>query len=65
MDYHIIIIRVTLRNKQLKLKKGGITLKLFANIFASLGTLIANMGTFACSPLICDEPKMPKSLLNK
>lgn len=45
--------------------KGGITLKLFANIFASLGSLIATMGTVGCPVLICDEPKMPKSLLNK
>lgn len=65
MIYHTIIIRVTLRNKQLKLKKGGITLKLFANIFASLGALVATAGTVACPVLICDEPKMPKSLLNK
>ena len=65
MDYHTIIIRITLNNRQLIFMKGGITLKLFANIFASLGSLIANMGTIACSPLICDEPKMPKSLLNK
>lgn len=54
-----------MRNKQLKLKKGGIILKLFANIFASLGALVATAGTVACPLLICDEPKMPKSLLNK
>lgn len=30
-----------------------------------LGNLAATMGTTACSLLFTDEPKMPKSLLNK
>lgn len=54
-----------MRNRQLNIKEGGIILKLFANIFASFGTLVASMSTVGSPILICDEPKMPKSLLNK
>lgn len=40
-------------------------MKLIASILASVGALVANIGTVGCSYLIMDEPKMPKSLLNK
>ena len=40
-------------------------MKLIASILASVGALVASVGTIGCSALICDEPKMPKSLLNK
>lgn len=40
-------------------------MKLIASILASVGALVASVGTVGCSALICDEPKMPKSLLNK
>lgn len=38
---------------------------LFFNLLASLGTLAATIGTGSCPMFICDEPKMPKSLLKK
>lgn len=40
-------------------------MKLFSSFTAVLGALFASIGTSACPVLICDEPKMPKSLLNK
>lgn len=40
-------------------------MKLFYSLLASFATLAAMIGTQTCAPLICDEPKMPKSLLNK
>lgn len=40
-------------------------MKLFSSIMAVLGTLFATIGTQGCTLLIADEPKMPKSLLNK
>ena len=38
-------------------------MKLIASILASVGALVASIGTVGCPALICDEPKMPKSLL--
>jgi lipoprotein len=40
-------------------------MKLITSILASVGALVASIGTVGCPALICDEPKMPKSLLNK
>lgn len=40
-------------------------MKLFSSIMAVLGAFVATIGTSACPLLIFDEPKMPKSLLNK
>ena len=38
---------------------------MFASFLSWLGNLAASMGTNACTILYVDEPKMPKSLLNK
>ena len=38
---------------------------MFAALLSWLGELSATMGTKACVALFADEPKMPKSLLNK
>ena len=38
---------------------------MFAALLSWLGELSANMGTSACTIWYMDEPKMPKSLLNK
>ena len=38
---------------------------MFAALLSWLGNLSASMGTTACTVLYIDEPKMPKSLLNK
>jgi len=38
---------------------------MFASFLSWLGNLAASMGTNACVVLYVDEPKMPKSLLNK
>ena len=38
---------------------------MFAALLSWLGNLSASMGTQACVILYMDEPKMPKSLLNK
>jgi len=38
---------------------------MFASFLSWLGELSAVMGTKACLTLFIDEPKMPKSLLNK
>ena len=38
---------------------------MFAAFLSWLGNLSASMGTKACTILYTDEPKMPKSLLNK
>lgn len=40
-------------------------MKLFYSILAVLGAAAATLGTQGCSYLLLDEPKMPKSLLNK
>ena len=40
-------------------------MKLIASILSSVGALVASIGTSGCTYLIADEPKMPKSLLNK
>ena len=40
-------------------------MKLFSSILAVLGTLAATLGTQGCTFITLDEPKMPKSLLNK
>ena len=40
-------------------------MKLFSSVLAVLGTVSATLGTQGCTFLILDEPKMPKSLLNK
>ena len=36
-----------------------------ANILAAIGNTAASAGTQGCWILIVDEPKMPKSLLNR
>ena len=38
---------------------------MFAAFLSWLGELSASMGTKACTVWLADEPKMPKSLLNK
>ena len=38
---------------------------MFAALLSWLGELSATMGTTACTIWLIDEPKMPKSLLNK
>ena len=38
---------------------------MLASFLSWLGNLAASMGTNACLALFVDEPKMPKSLLNK
>lgn len=38
---------------------------MFASLLSWLGGLAASMGTKACTVWLTDEPKMPKSLLNK
>lgn len=40
-------------------------LKLFPKILAFVGAFVATIGTQGCIVLICDEPKMPKCLLDK
>jgi len=40
-------------------------MKFIANILAALGAGAANAGTQGCIIWISDEPKMPKSLLEK
>ena len=40
-------------------------MKLFSSIMAVLGAFVATIGTQVCVVFIADEPKMPKSLLNK
>ena len=40
-------------------------MKVFYSVLAALGALAATLGTQGCTILIIDEPKMPKSLLNK
>ena len=40
-------------------------MKLFYSVLAALGALAATIGTQGCIVLVVDEPKMPKSLLNK
>jgi len=34
-----------------------------ANILATIGTLVANVGSQACIMFILDEPECPKSLI--
>ena len=36
-----------------------------ANLLAKLGAGVANTGSSACPYLFTDEPKMPKSLIEK
>ncbi|MBQ8193090.1 MAG: cyclic lactone autoinducer peptide [Bacilli bacterium] len=38
---------------------------MFTSLLSWLGSLSANLGTKACLVWFSDEPKMPKSLLNK
>ena len=52
---------VNMTNKEYK---GGIRI-MFAALLSWLGELSATMGTKGCLILFADEPKMPKSLLNK
>ncbi len=40
-------------------------MKLFYSILAAIGAVSATIGTQGCVVLLLDEPKMPKSLLNK
>lgn len=40
-------------------------MKLFATILTVLATVAANIGSQACLYWFLDEPKMPKSLLEK
>lgn len=61
MAYHIIIIRITVVYKNIKEDIMG----LLFNLLASLGTLAATLSTSTCPIFICDEPEMPRSLLEK
>ena len=38
---------------------------MFASLLSWIGSLSYNLGTKACILWFADEPKMPKSLLNK
>jgi len=38
---------------------------MFASLLSALGAFAANFGTQGCIYLIMDEPKMPKSLIEK
>ncbi len=38
---------------------------MFASLLSWIGSLSSNLGTKACILWFADEPKMPKSLLNK
>lgn len=38
---------------------------MFASLLSWFGSLAASTGTKACTVWFADEPKMPKSLLNK
>lgn len=38
---------------------------LFAKFIATLSAVIANTSTYACIAWFWEEPKMPKSLINK
>ena len=40
-------------------------MKFFATILTALATVAASVGSQACSYWFLDEPKMPKSLLEK
>lgn len=40
-------------------------MKLFYSVLAAVGALTATLGTQGCAAFLLDEPKMPKSLLNK
>lgn len=40
-------------------------MKTIFKVLAALGALAATVGTQGCYALLLDEPKMPKSLLNK
>lgn len=40
-------------------------MKFISNILAALGASAASVGTQGCVVLIVDEPKMPKSLIEK
>lgn len=40
-------------------------MKLLAKVLTILGFVAATTGTSACASFLIDEPKMPKSLLNK
>ena len=64
MDYHTTTIRFTMKyryNKKIRRDK----MKLFYSVLATLGAVAATLGTQGCVCFIIDEPKMPKSLLNK
>ncbi len=38
---------------------------MFASLLSLIGSISASVGTKACTLWFVDEPKMPKSLLNK
>ncbi len=40
-------------------------MKFFAKMLTILGFVAATVGTKGCAIFLLDEPKMPKSLLNK
>lgn len=40
-------------------------MKFVASVLAALGSVAATMGTQACIVWFMDEPKMPKSLIEK
>ena len=40
-------------------------MKLFYSVLAAVGAVAATLGTQGCMIFVFDEPKMPKSLLNK
>jgi len=47
------------------MKRGEKSMNFIVELLAKIGVGAANVGTQACSFWFIDEPKMPKSLLNK
>ena len=52
-------------NLHKKEKKGGKNMSFIANLLAKIGVGAATTGTQACGYWFVDEPKMPKSLIEK
>lgn len=45
--------------------KGGIDMKLFADLLAAIGSAAATAGTQGCLIWFMDEPKMPRHMIKK
>ena len=52
-------------NLHKKEEKGGKNMSFIANLLAKIGVGAATTGTQACGYWFVDEPKMPKSLIEK